>query len=67
MPRANIVEDYFTIERVEPGALWLTGDVGRVKVSKEASSIAQPGWSVYLVLARSTRGWKVLESGNVYP
>ncbi|MDP9386511.1 MAG: hypothetical protein M3Q48_00930 [Actinomycetota bacterium] len=62
----DIVEDYFTIERVEPGTLWLTGDVG-VKVTKEASSLAQPGWSVYLVLARTAQGWKLLESGNVYP
>jgi hypothetical protein len=63
----DIVEDYFTIERVEPGALWLTGDVGPLKVSKEASSLAKPGWSVYLVVARSPLGWKLLESGNVYP
>jgi hypothetical protein len=63
----DIVEDYFTIERVEPGALWLTGDAGPVKVSQEASSLAQPGWSVYLVLARRAQGWKLLESGNVYP
>ena len=63
----DIVEDYFTIERVEPGALWLSGDVGPVKIGKEASSLARPGWSVYLVMARSARGWKVLESGNVYP
>ncbi|HEX2275277.1 MAG TPA: hypothetical protein VHG90_15525 [Acidimicrobiales bacterium] len=63
----DIVEDYFTIERVEPGALWLTGDAGPVKVSEEASSLAQPGWSVYLVLARTAQGWKLLESGNVYP
>lgn len=63
----DVVEDYFTIERVEPGALWLSGEVGPVKVGKEASSLAQPGWSVYLVLGRVARGWKVLESGNVYP
>ena len=63
----DIVEDYFTIERVEPGALWLTGGIGPVKVDPAASSLACPGWSVYLVLARSARGWQVLEAGNVYP
>ncbi len=63
----DIVEDYFTIERVEPGALWLTGGIGPVEVASEASSLARPGWSVYLVLARSARGWQVLEAGNVYP
>ncbi len=63
----DIVEDYFTIERVEPGALWLTGRIGPVEVGSDASSLARPGWSVYLVLARSARGWQVLEAGNVYP
>ncbi len=27
----DIVQNYFRIERVEPGALWLTGDVGPLK------------------------------------
>ena len=63
----DIVEDYFTIERVEPGVLWLTGDVGPLKVTKEASSLAQPGWSVYLVVARTRWGKRLLKSGNVYP
>ncbi len=67
VPDDAIVEDYFTIERVEPGALWLTGDIGPVEVSEEASSLAKPGWSVNLVVAKSPLGWKVLESGNVYP
>ncbi len=47
------LEDYFTIERVEPGVLWLSGGVGPVNVGAAASSLARPGWSVYLVLARS--------------
>ncbi len=63
----DVVEDYFTIERVEPGALWLTGGIGPVEVDKAASSLARPGWSVYLVLTRSAPGWQVLEAGNVYP
>ncbi len=42
-------------------------DVGPVKVTKEASSLAEAGWSVYLVLAKTARGWRLLESGNVYP
>jgi hypothetical protein len=63
----EVVEDYFTIVRVEPGALWLSGDVGPVNVDTAASSLARPGWSVNLVLARSARGWDILEVGNVYP
>ena len=63
----EIVEDYFAIERVEPGALWLTGGIGPVNVGTKASLVARPGWSVYLVLWRSPRGWEALEAGNVYP
>ncbi len=63
----DVVEDYFTIERVEPGALWLTGGIGPVNVDTTASSLARRGWSVYLVLSRSERGWQILEAGNVYP
>jgi hypothetical protein len=63
----DVLEDYFTIERVEPGALWLTGGIGPVNVDTTASSLARPGWSVYLVLWRSAGGWQVLEAGNVYP
>ncbi len=63
----DIVEDYFTIERVEPGTLWFTGGIGPVHVDTAASSLATPGWWVYLVLGQSARGWQVLEAGNVYP
>ncbi len=63
----NVMEDYFTIERVEPGVLWLTGGIGPVNVDTTASSLARPGWSVYLVLSRSAGGWQVLEAGTVYP
>ncbi len=66
-PDDDVVDDYYTIERVEPGALWLTGGIGPVNVDTTASSLARPGWSVYLVLSRSPRGWEVLEAGNVYP
>ncbi|HWC12625.1 MAG TPA: hypothetical protein VG455_15555 [Acidimicrobiales bacterium] len=62
----DVAEDYFTIERVEPGALWLTGGIGPVNVDPKASSLARPGWSVYFVLSRSARGWQILEAGNVY-
>jgi hypothetical protein len=48
----DYVEDYLMIDRIEPGALWFEGDIGPVKVPKAASEIAQPGWSVNVVLAR---------------
>lgn len=63
----HYVEDYLTIERVDPGTLWFEGDIGPVKVPKAASDIAKPGWSVNIVLGRPGDTWRVLEVGNVYP
>jgi hypothetical protein len=61
------VEDYLMIDRVEHGALWFEGEIGPVKVPKAASDIAQPGWSINIVLGRANETWHVVEVGNVYP
>ena len=63
----DYVEDYLMIDRVEPGALWFEGEIGPVKVPKAASDIAQPGWSINIVLGRTNKTWHVVEVGNVYP
>ena len=63
----DVIEDYLTIERVEPRALWFEGGIGPVKVPKAASDIAQPGWSASVVLARVRSAWKLVEIGNIYP
>ncbi|MDP9403154.1 MAG: hypothetical protein M3P85_07415 [Actinomycetota bacterium] len=41
----DIVEDYFTIERVEPGALWLTGGGGPVE-GERGGQLTRPSWMV---------------------
>lgn len=63
----DYVEDYLMIDRVEPGALWFEGEIGPVLVTKAASDIAQPGWSINIVLGRANKTWHVVEVGNVYP
>jgi hypothetical protein len=63
----DYVDDYLMIDRVEPGKLWFEGEIGPVAVPKAASAIAQPGWSVNIVLGRRGRTWHILEVGNVYP
>jgi hypothetical protein len=63
----DVVEDYLTIERVEPLALWFERGIGPVKVPKTASDLARPGWSVNVVLARVLNAWPFVEVGNVYP
>lgn len=64
---SDVVEDYLTIERVEPLALWFERGIGPVKVPKTASDLARPGWSVNVVLARVLNAWQFVEVGNVYP
>lgn len=61
------IDNYLMIERVEPGKLWFEGGIGPVTVPKTASAIAQPGWSVNIVLGRQGKTWHILEVGNVYP
>ena len=61
------IEDFLMIDRVEPGLLWFEGGIGPVKVPKAASALAQPGWSLSIILARIRGQWQVLEVGNVYP
>jgi hypothetical protein len=63
----DYVEDDLTIERVEPGLLWFESGIGPVGVPKAASALAQPGWSVNIVLGRRGKTWHILEVGNVYP
>jgi hypothetical protein len=66
-------DDRFTIERVEPGKLWLagwlpyTGTIGPILVPREITDLAEEGWSVTLWLGRTRRGWEILEVGSVYP
>ncbi|MGC8635080.1 MAG: hypothetical protein ACP5VP_10550 [Candidatus Limnocylindrales bacterium] len=64
---ADYVEDFLTIEQVQATALWFAGGIGPVPVSATAARLAQPGWSVNIVLGRTAGTWHVLEVGSVYP
>lgn len=55
------------IERVEPGKLFFAGGIGPLRVSRQASDLARPGWEVTITLARRRGTWQVTEVGNVYP
>ena len=61
------MEDTLWIERVEPTALWFEGGIGPVPVQAAAAKLAQPGWSINVVLGRKAGKWHILEVGNVYP
>jgi hypothetical protein len=66
-PGARIVEDYLTIERTEPGALWFEGGLGPLRVPDEAAELARPGWGLWAGLACEGGRWRLLEHGIVYP
>lgn len=61
------VEDYLAIARVESGRIWFEGGVGPIAVPKEASDLAQPGWSLFVTVARHGGRWYLIENGFVYP
>lgn len=75
-PPGDITETrdgYFTVTKTKPGKLWL-GDylgseeaIGPVTVSDEISSSCKVGWTICLELGRTSNGWVMLGSGNVYP
>jgi len=67
VPDEDLVEDYLTIDRVAPGALWFEGGIGPLEVPTAVSDLATPGWSVYAVLVRLRGRWLLLEVGNVHP
>jgi hypothetical protein len=67
VPEEHWVEDFLAIERVEPEALWFEGGIGPVRVSREASDLAQVGWGVNIVLAQLRGKWRIVELGFVYP
>jgi hypothetical protein len=62
----DFVDDYLPISRVEPGKLWFDG-FGPVEVPEEATELAEVGWEANVVLASTPAGWRLVETGNVYP
>jgi hypothetical protein len=63
----DYLKDYLTIERVGPGEIFFEGGIGPVLVTRAAYDVAEPGWSVSIVLGRVGKKWQVLGAGNVYP
>jgi hypothetical protein len=66
--------DHYTIEKVEPGKLWLEvydekgkSAVGPIAVPKEATALLQEGWDISCAIARIRGKWKIVEVANVYP
>ncbi len=67
LPLREIVEDHLAISKVSPHRLYFEGVDGHLVVPAEASTLAQVGWSAYLVLAEIGGQWRIIQSGSVYP
>jgi len=65
------LDDYFIIEKVQPGELFLSGGstsgLLEVRVPKDITDHCREGWQVNLLLGKTRNGWCILETGNVYP
>ena len=66
--------DHYTIERVEPGQLWLEvytekgkSSVGPIAVPREATELLRKGWDISCAIARIRSKWRIVEVANVYP
>jgi hypothetical protein len=65
------LDDYFTIDEVKPGLLFLSGmnttGIVELRIPKEITDRCRVGWQVNLLLGKTRNGWCILETGNVYP
>lgn len=65
------LDDYFTIEKIQPGTLLLSGNsasgIVEVRVPRNITEHCRLGWQVNLLLGKTRNGWCILETGNVYP
>lgn len=65
------LDDYFTVDEVQPGALRLSGlstnGSVQIKVPKDITDHCRVGWQVNMLLGKTRNGWCILETGNVYP
>ena len=66
--------DHYTIEKIEPGELWLEvyteqgkSSVGPIAVPKESTALLQEGWDISCAIARIRGKWKIVEVANIYP
>ena len=66
------LDDYFTVEEVEANCLYLSGmdsetGIVEVTVPREIVEHCKVGWQINLLLGETRSGWRILETGNVYP
>ena len=66
--------DHYTIEKMEPGKLWLKvydekckKMIGPIAVPRKATELLSEGWDISCALGRKRGKWMIIEMANVYP
>jgi len=68
----DVINSSFLVSKIEKGKLWLEDDldgtevIGPVLVTKGISDLCQEGWRINMEIGKTSKGWYILESGNVY-
>ena len=64
------IDDYFTVEKVERRKLYLQphihDDAIELSLPKEITDLVEVGWDINLLVGKTTKGWRIIETGNVY-
>jgi len=67
----DVIEDHFTVDKVEPGKLHLSAlsrdDKIVIPVFRNISDACRVGWSISGAVGRKGKNWRILEVWNVYP
>lgn len=69
---SEILDDQFRITRVLDDRIWLSGlleggDLGPVRLPREAAERCRLGWTISGALTETGDGWRLVEAWNVYP
>jgi hypothetical protein len=68
-----VIEDHFWIEKIEPGKLWLkpltAGEsaIGPIPVPGQVTQLCNTMWDIGGVVAKTPKGWRLIEVWNVSP
>jgi len=69
------IEDYFTVEKVEPGKLYLSpytpagehkDDIIELSLPRRITDLVEVGWNISLFIGKTKKGWQIVETGGVY-
>lgn len=67
------LEGHFVIQRVEPKQIWLESllsgesEIGPIPVPAHVARACRVGWDIGGVVARTGRGWRLVEVWNISP